>query len=438
MSESKIENTIKRLLQSVPQPKLPDEDRNKFISWLYNVSDERKSVSDFVVLRNTRKAVLSGAAVIALVLCFNLLILPQATLVTNIKGTVKMCRAGTNVWFFVEKDKIAIRKNDILKTFSDGQVDIISARSYQVRLSNDSEIKMVCAGSRISKSPISYDLAKGKVYAYYNKDQRLKKEFNIWTQGAQISVLGTDFMVTSMPALNRTWIGVLDGVVKVTGLAEEGLARTKDNTVLVQPGEKTIVMLGKAPSRPARLMENELLELEELYRIGTKPQVALLISTGKTRVRELLSLTLLYISSESSGVFPEKIEKAEKNFRKIVKTGPKEKWLENISEFEDIVNKYPNPKYDVQFLLFIGAYYEYAGEHEKTIELFKRVIEDYPRSNLASIAECAIGILYEEKLNDLENAKAAYGKVISNYPRSAEVDEALSGLRRISAKNPAI
>ena len=428
MGKFGIQDKIKRLLHSLPSSKLPDEDRRKFIAWLYNLSAEKRPEPEHVFAGRPRSFAGATAALVAVLVALTYLLLPQCPYVSDPKGTVKIYRASNNQWVFAERSKIRLYKNDVLKTFQDGQADIVLPNRYHLRLKNDSEIRVASLPSRILPGTIKYGLSKGRVYAYYNKKQALKKEFDIATGEADVSAVGTDFMVISTPALDRTWVGVMDGIVRVQGID------IKTPPVLVEPGEKTIINKGFAPQEPKRLLENELLEMEELYRIGTKPQVALLISTGKTRTRELLSLALLYISSDSRGAFPEKMERVEKRFRSIMGTGAKDKYLENIKEFEEIVDRYPNPKYNIQFLLFIAAYYEYAGEHNKAIETFGKVINDYPRSNLASVAQCAIGIIYEEKLNEPDKAKIAYQKVISSYPRSAEIEEAVSGLARISSK----
>ena len=110
----------------------------------------------------------------------------------------------------------------------------------------------------------------------------------------------------------------------------------------------------------------------------------------------------------------------------------KEKHMESIKEFEAIVNNYPNPKYDVQFLLFIASYYKDLGEYQNAIAIFERIVRNYPHSSLTSIAQCAIGIIYEEKLKDNDRAKAAYLKVLSNYPQSPEAEEATAGLGRLT------
>jgi TolA-binding protein len=304
-----------------------------------------------------------------------------------------------------------------------------------MRLKSDSEIRLARVSARALPGGTQYELSKGKAFTYYRKHKGVKKTFAVETPEATATVLGTDFMVTVMPEMNRTYVGVLDGVVRVTGRQLLRPERLEARSVFVEAGEKTTVRLGQLPTEPKRLMEDELMEMEELYGLGTKPQVALLISTGKGRVRELLSVTPLYINTEKPARISKEIEAIAKTFNQAIKAGAKDKIKDNIRQFEDIVKSYPNPKYDVQFLLFIGAYYEYINEHGKAIETFQRVVDKYPKSTLASIAQCAIGIIYEEKLNDLEKAKNAYQAVLSNYPKSAEVQEAQEGLKRIAAQS---
>jgi len=428
--EQKIQEKMKRLLGKPPEYKLSDAKRRELIARLYKVSEERKRQVWYFPIEKVKAFAPAAVALAMFVFAFHFLFAPQQPFVTDVKGTVKVCRGSGNQWAFVDR-RVTLRENDTLKTFGDGRADVVAPKRYHLRLDNDSEVKVAHLPSRASSGGIQYELSKGKVFAYYDNEHSFGRTFSINTNEAAVSALGTDFMVASMPALNKTWVGVLDGIVRVAGIEVPGAAQIKGASVLVEPGEKTIVRAGSRPTQPQRLMENELLEMEELYRIGTKPQVALLISTGAMRTRELLSVTPLYISTEKTGVLPDRIEKIAKQFSQAIKMGQKEKSIDNIRQFETLVNEYPNPKYDVQFLLFIGAYYEYLDEHNKAIETFRRVVDNYPKSNLASIAECAIGIIYEEKLRDPANAKKEFQKIISKYPRSPEVEEASSALNRI-------
>ena len=384
-----IQEKIRKILQNPPQHRFSDEKRRELIAKLYKVEEEKSRIVEFIPFKIPEVRMVRAYATVAATVIFTFfgymyLFAPIYPTVSNVKGVVKIYHSAKNEWEIIEKPRMTLAKNDIVKTFDDGQADVVLSNIYHIRMKNDSEMSLTSANSRVIKGNIRYMLTQGKVFAYYRKVASQKKPLEIETPQANTSALGTDFMVQTMPSMEKTYVGVLDGVVRVTGLEAVGFGKVEPRSVLVEAGERTTVRLGQGPSKPRRLMEDELLELEELYRIGTKPQVALLISTGKTRVRELLSLTPLYISSEKPAVLSDQIEKIARAFSKAIREGGKQKYKDNISQFEDLVNKYPNPKYDVQFLLFIGAYYEYADEHEKAIATFQRVIDQYPKSSLAA------------------------------------------------------
>ena len=430
--EAVIQEKVRKLLQNPPQYSLSTVKRSELIGRLYRIEEERKSIIEYIPTFRIPPVYATVAATILVLFSYVYFLRPVYPALSQVKGTVKVYHAAKKEWMLVQDRTIRLSKNDIVKTFEDGEVDIVVPNVYHMRIKASSEIMLAKAHSRIMRGNIQYNLSKGKVFTYFGKSPRKDKTLEIETTEAIASVYGTDFMVQTMPDMQRTWIGVLDGVVKVTGRDIPRLEALGKESVFVKAGEKTIARKGRAPTAPRRLIENELMEMEELYRIGTKPQVALLISTGSARVRELLTITPLFISSERPGVLPEKVAQIARTFSQAIREGAKDKHVDSIRQFEDIVNQYPNPKYDVQFLLFIGAYYEYLDEHEKAIATFRRIIDDYPKSSLASIAQCAIGIIYEEKLNDPEKAKIAYEKIISNYPRSPEIEEAQSALNRLS------
>lgn len=438
-----IQEKMKKLLANPPQYTFPEEKRRELLARLYKIDEEKKTIVEFVPFKMpafslelvpvaVRRAATVAVTVLIAFFGYTHLFSPLYPVVSGIEGTVKVYHSAVNQWEIVERPRTRLAKNDIVKTFDDGRADVILPGAYHMRLKSDSEMKLAKASRRALSGGIQYELSKGKAFAYYKKLEGQKKTFVVDTPEATATVLGTDFLVEVMPTMDKTFVGVLDGVVKVTGRQTLHLETPETRSVFVEAGERTTVRLGQAPSQPKRIMEDELMEMEELYGLGTKPQVALLISAGKGRVRELLSVTPLYISSEKPAKLSREIEAIARSFNKAIKENAKDKIKENIRQFEEIINNYPNPKYDVQFLLFIGAYYEYINEHEKAIETFRKVVDKYPKSTLASIAQCAIGIIYEEKLNDPQNAKTSYQKVLANYPKSVEVTEAQEGLRRIS------
>jgi len=427
-----IKQKVKRILAKLPEHDISDVGRREFISRLYDVSGERRHTVEFTPIKRALVFSSASAVLASLIIAFNFLFIPMYPAVTNVEGTVKIYRASKNEWVFARASGMRLYKNDILKTFSDGHADLVIPNVYHMRLKRDSEIRLSKSISRASQKEIGYILEKGTLLAYYNKHRKLGKELQIQTPQAIATALGTDFMVESRPLINQTWVGVLDGTVKVANINEVGISREAMNEVLVKAGEKTVVRAAGAPSKPVPLLENELLNMEELYNIGKRPQVALLISTGSTRTRELLSVLPLYMVSDERNAMPEKIDRIVKEFNQAIREGSKKMHIESIRQLEAIVNDHPNPKYDVQFLLFIGAYYAGLNEDQKAISTFERVRRDYPKSALASIAQCAIGIIYEEKLKDSGKARDAYRKVLSDYPNSPEVEEASAGLVRLT------
>ena len=427
--EFMIQEKIKRLLKDPPGYKLSDGKRREFIARLYDVTEEKKNIVHYIFSKESRRLVGAAATLSVLFFVYNYLFAALNPYVCNATGTVKIYRSARNEWVMFENGRSRIGKDDIVKTFSDGGADLTIPNLYHIRMKTNTEIKLALAGSRAIPGKTIYELAKGKVFTD-KRHSGMREPFEICTPEARARALGTEFMVESIPELSRTRVSVLDGAVRVTSIKSDGLI--PDDTVMVEAGEKTVVNKYAAPERPAVLLEDDLRELEELYRIGEKQQVALLISTGRGRTRELLSYTPLYISAGKPSFLPAKIEQIARQFSHAVKEGSKEDHLNSIKEFEEIVDRYSNPKYDVQLLLFIGAYYEYLNEHEKAIETFGRVVSRYPRSSLASIAQCAIAIIYDDALKDSRKAKESYGKVLSDYPKSPEAEEALAELEKLS------
>jgi len=471
LNPKKIEE-IKDILKKLKGVNISEKGREKFVSKLEKMPERKKAFD----LSQVRERVYYGSqevldriqvsfarpvpafakvalVVLILVVGYSYAFLPQLPAVHDIKGTVKIFDASKNEWMLArENQKLA--KGDIIKTFKDGAVDLSRGDDYSMRLKRDSEIKIDQLTSRFGSKPASFELAKGKTFAYCNpkkKDihserymKRLKKtlstmkedyemqQLQIRTEEAVASVVGTDFMLEVVPQLGKTWVGVLDGIVKVRSVkVPEGTPADKA-TVYLESRFKTEVYEGEAPKQPKMMIEDEWLELEELYSIGRKPQVALLLSAGSTRTRELLAMAPLYIADKKPSVLPDKLKEIATICNQAVKEASPEKHVEAIKQFEKLLEQYPNPQYEGQFLLFIGSYYEYLNDHKKAIQTFSKVLDKYPKSPLASIAQCAIGIIYEEKLQNAEKAKEAYKSVLENYPVSPEAEEAEAGLKRLS------
>ena len=58
------------------------------------------------------------------------------------------------------------------------------------------------------------------------------------------------------------------------------------------------------------------------------------------------------------------------------------------------------------------------GEMRVAVQLYERLLADYPECAYADEAQFMIGYIHEEHLRDLDRARTAYQKVIDHYPES--------------------
>lgn len=338
-------------------------------------------------------------------------------LIVSIQGVANITDSRGIAWEEVTPGK-RIGPNSIISTREGSFLDIEVTDKFAMRLKGDSKLRVASFTPRYRRGEVDLELINGKMLIRIEEGFKGSR-FYIKTPSAEVKAIGTKFAIDVVERDNKTWVGVLEGSVEVKGRPKIPLyAEAKE--VVVNAGQKTEVSIGEMPLKPERLARDEWRELEELYQIGKKLQVILLVRNTPNRVRELLRPAPLYISDEEPREIPELLEEAVYKISEALKTRDKTKHLDSIRILERIAAEHPNPRYDPQLLLFVGAYYNYIDYHEEAIEAFEKVVEGYPETTFASMAQCAIGIIYEEKLNDPERAKDAYNKVLRIYPDSLE------------------
>ncbi|MBF0217472.1 MAG: tetratricopeptide repeat protein [Candidatus Omnitrophica bacterium] len=365
------------------------------------------------------------AAALALVIgvALYLLVTPARPHVSNAKGTVKIFDSSANRWYFAGEGYPGLGEGDIIKTFDDGECDLVSDGKYYMRLRSGSELLIKELPSKIFRSEIKYVMDKGDVLTYFRKVLPIHDKMSLETGSALVSVVGTDFMVKSAPSMANTWVGVLTGAVRIDGKDIDGRIK-KDGGILVNPGEKVVIDKGKNPPEPSRMLGGEIADMSELYGMGNKEQVALIISGGTERVKEMLEMPIVYISDKSSSALIREMGKILGELKEAFVEGRKDKYLSNIASFEAFLDEHPDPKYDVILRLFIGAYYEKIGEHAKSIAVFGDISRKHPDSALLSLADCAIAVIFEGPLADPDKARELYRKILEKYPDSPEAEYA--------------
>jgi len=81
------------------------------------------------------------------------------------------------------------------------------------------------------------------------------------------------------------------------------------------------------------------------------------------------------------------------------------------------------------------------AEHENrprdAIELYRRILRDFPDSPQNYKAEFLIGFVYSEELAEPDSARLAFQRVIREYPQSEFVDDAEAMLKFLDGELPA-
>lgn len=323
---------------------------------------------------------------------------------------------------------------DTVTASSGAQVDIGLSNKYELRLKEGSTLKIAKLTPRFGNGKADFQLVGGRILVSVEPGFKGSK-FVVDTSNATAVALGTKFAVdASGDKEPRTEVSVLQGKVKVRSRHAPEKMLIAKQFVMVGMGQKTDVYADRIPTPPQRLIEEEWAQLEELYQLGKKPQVMLLVKNAPDRTLQLLKPCPIYISDEKPREIPKLLEEALLKTAEAIKTNDSAKHLASIRLLERIIREYPNPKYDVQLMLYIGAYYEYLSYHKNAIRIFEEEIHKYPDSPLTSMAQCAIGIIYEEKLKNKAQADKAYKAVLNKYPNSLEaiwLEEKL-GIKKVS------
>jgi len=308
-------------------------------------------------------------------------------------------------------------------------LDIEVSGKFAIRLKENSSVRIGRMIPKYRKGEVRIALNKGK--ALVRIDEGFKgSRFFMRTSAAEVKALGTKFAVDATEKLRkRTWVGVLEGAVEVAGVGRSQQAKK----IVVKTGQMTIVDIKEGPAAPRRLALDEWRELEELYQIGKKLQVLLLVRNTADRAMEVLRPAPLYISDEEKGELPSLVKTAIQTINQAIEKNDINQHLESIRLLEQVVKEYPNPRYDPQLLLFIGAYYRFIGHYTDSIRTLERVVEEYPETTFASIAQCAIGIVFERDLKDVSKASEAYNTVLRNYPDSLEAIWIESNIKKTEA-----
>jgi len=342
------------------------------------------------------------------------------------RGSAKVYISSKAMWVDA-KPGICLQSDDQLRLGKHAQVDIEASKLYKIRVKPDSRISF----DKIAKnynSKMQIDVEQGKIMIS-TKPRFKGSSLKVTTPAAEATALGTVFMVDVNPLQGGiTTVGVSKGNVLVEGkdIPKEML---HFNKVVVKEGHKTYVRPGEVPTVPEIFSDKEWKAMEELYRIAELPQVALLIGSTADRVEELMRPCMLYIYDAKPRTLPEEFDDAIRLIKKAVDTNSMDLHIAAAEELKRLISEYPSKKYDVQFYLFLGAYYYFLKDYDESLKIFDKIINDIKDSNLTSLAICAKAFIYENGLKDLKKANEIYSRIIIYYPDTPEAEYAKKILR---------
>ena len=98
--------------------------------------------------------------------------------------------------------------------------------------------------------------------------------------------------------------------------------------------------------------------------------------------------------------------------------------------FRDYMERWPNTELTDNALYWIGECYDAEGETERALEIFTRVLEEYPTSDKAAAAQLKKGLLYL-KMGDQAQGVVHLQYVVYEYPGTREADLARERLKSL-------
>lgn len=360
---------------------------------------------------------------------------PQELEVKSVQGSVNVMGARIKDQQQKATPGMKVPEGSEIKTEPQSQGDfILPQEELKLRLKENSDAVGGSFAYMEDKRRKGYmDLRQGSMCVKIEKEYN--GEFVVRTPTLEITAFGTAFCVEVYGDLRDSWVGVVEGEVRVHNLLT-------DDELEVREGESVELKTldRRFEVKPLSGMEADMMR-QEIRRIGSglpediEPRVNLILPANKSRLETFLQTTAI----ATNGREPMRVHRLLMNALNLLEEGMisdnKEILMRSVDELETALAYYDDPKYAPQMLMFIGAFYRDIRNYKKAIEVFDKVYNVYPESDYASLAVAAAGRVYEDDLKDWENAEKSYLIVLDRYSESYEVEPAQDGLDRLRAKS---
>lgn len=180
------------------------------------------------------------------------------------KGTVEVRRGGSGAWIAVESGA-TLSESDVLRAGADGEAELV-AGGHVVRVVGGTEVTV----GELTQDLTSFLLGAGLLGAEASGDDGRTLEVRALGSDAVARATDGAFRMSSNGA-GTVAVGATEGEVAVSG---------GGTSVVLKPGERTLVRPGEAPSPPERLATSLLLKVAWPEKRKTNQRV--ITVTGRT------------------------------------------------------------------------------------------------------------------------------------------------------------
>ena len=87
-----------------------------------------------------------------------------------------------------------------------------------------------------------------------------------------------------------------------------------------------------------------------------------------------------------------------------------------LNAYEGYAEKHPNDTMGIEFLFKAASFYEYLGKPIKGASIYEKVYTNYPSYSKRPYALFMQGLIYEDKLGNLDVARQKYSQFLKEYP----------------------
>jgi hypothetical protein len=364
------------------------------------------------------KAAASLIVVISLFLGIRSQVMVNMPLVEFSAGNARIYRQSKNAWI-MPRPQLRLKQGDKIELADGAIINLVSKGKYTARIKDSSLIVVSRLESGLRNINTDFSVSHGKLLVN-TTDKFRGSGMRIYTPACDAEVVGTAFMVDVSE--NNTWLGVLDGRVKVVSKPhplKAGIERPVE--YYVSAGQKAFTMQYSHTTVPELLSSKEWQSMLELYQLVEDSQIILLIGTGVGRVDDFLGRpALLHITDTMKRIIPKVLLGSLYEVAESAKTNDLEAIKNKTDNLHRILMKHLNTVYNTEILMFIGAHFYYAKDYDSALKVFEQVADHYPESEMASLAQSSMASIYQNNLRKTRKAKEIYSELMQLYPNSAE------------------